>query len=78
MAKENQILTFTYPKGVMQIHPAHEMIKSWAFREDEMLHARLAQAMAEVAEQGGLNQNHLMYLFPAVLRMLKVESEWTK
>jgi hypothetical protein len=72
------ILNFHYDKGVQEVKPAHTAISSWVFTEDEHAEAILAQAMAVVAEKNGVGVNDLAHLFPAVLRMLKSEIDWSK
>jgi hypothetical protein len=67
--------------------PNHEFVKSWVFGYTEnheseelqaMKDANLADAIARVAASNGLTRNDVMNLFPAILRMLKSESEWAK
>lgn len=72
------ILSFEYEKGVKIVRPAHHMVKHWVFTEDTQDEARLANHMAIVAEKGGMTENDLNRIFPAVLRMLKNESAWSK
>ena len=71
----------------MNIQPNHPMVKSWLFdaeandyaAQDKALHeAELANAMANVAADNGMSANDLQHLFPAVLRMLKSNSNWAK
>jgi hypothetical protein len=76
--KDNQVLNFKWRKGVKEVFPAHNMVKNWFFTEDTEEEATLANAMALVAEKGGMNANDLQHLFPAVLRMLKNGSAWSK
>lgn len=65
--------------GVKQrIYPVHGMVYNWGFNEGEEEEARLCNAMAEVAKKNGLDGNDLTHLFPAVLRMLKSDIEWSK
>ncbi len=71
-------LIVKWDKGIKQVFPSHPMVKNWLFTEDTEAEARLANALAEVAEKTGLSTNDLMHLFPAILRMLKSESEWVK
>jgi len=73
-----EILNFHYNKGVQEVSPAHTAIRHWVFTEEEHAEATLAQAMAVVAEKNGVSANDLTHLFPAVLRMLKSEIEWSK
>lgn len=54
------------------------MVYNWGFNEGEEEEARLCNAMAEVAKKNGLDGNDLTHLFPAVLRMLKSDIEWSK
>lgn len=67
-----------YKKGEEIISPNSKLAKSWVFTKEEEAEALLASSMALVAEKNGLNQNDLMHLFPAILRMLKSESIWSK
>jgi hypothetical protein len=61
-----------------RIHPTHPNIRHWAFPEEHKDEAKLADAMAELAYNNGLSVNDLQHLFPAVLRMLKSNSDWAK
>lgn len=54
------------------------MVKNWLFTEDTEEEANLANAMAIVAEKSGMTVNALQHIFPAVLRMLKNDSDWSK
>jgi hypothetical protein len=54
------------------------MVQNWLFTEDNEDEAMLANQMAVVAEKNGLTVNDLQHLFPAVLRMLKSNSRWSK
>ena len=65
--------------------PNHYWVKNWVFpfdeNTDEMLaikEANLADAVSRVAEANGMNNNEVHQLFPAILRMLKSKSDWTK
>lgn len=67
--------------------PNHDLVKNWVFGFDKgnesdelraIKEANLSDAMARVAELNGLSRNDMQHLFPAVLRMLKSQSEWTK
>lgn len=66
--------------------PTHRMVQNWMFKPESYTHdsesaekeANLADALAYVAEDNGLTVNDLQHLFPAILRMLKSNSAWTK
>ena len=74
-----QILNYKYDgKGRKEIFPAHDRIKHWLFTEETEDEALLANYMARIAEKSGMNVNDLRHIFPAVLRMLKNNSEWSK
>ena len=73
-----EILNFKYKKGETQVFPAHPMINNWQFTEDTEDEAALAHHMAVVAEKSGMSVNDLQHIFPAVLRMLKNDSPWSK
>lgn len=76
---ENQdVLKFKWDKGVLQIYPAHKMVQNWLFTEQTEEEAALAHHMAVVAEKSGMTANDLQHIFPAVLRMLKNDSDWAK
>ena len=75
---ENQVLNYKWHKGVKEVFPANEMVKNWLFTEDTEKEATLANAMAIVAAKGGLTANDLQHIFPAVLRMLKNDTVWSK
>ncbi len=72
------VLRFEYEKGVQKVYPTHWMVKNWLFQENEKDEAALAHAMATVAEKNGMSSNDLQHLFPAVLRMIKSDINWTK
>jgi hypothetical protein len=72
------ILKYQWKKGVKEVFPAHPIVSNWLFTEDTEDEAILANAMAVIAEKGGMNANDLHHLFPAVLRMLKNNTEWSK
>jgi hypothetical protein len=76
--EDKQSLTYKWKNGIEEVYPAHSMVKHWLFTEDTEEEANLAYAMAVVAEKGGMNANDLQHLFPAVLRMLKNGSAWSK
>jgi len=75
---ENQVLNYNYRKGVREVKPAHPMVESWLFSEETEDQAVLANSLAIVAEKNGLTANDLIHLFPAILRMLKDNSNWSK
>lgn len=75
---EGQVLNFKYKKGVAEIRPAHPMVSNWVFSEEEAEEATLAHHMAIVAKKSGMTANDLHNIFPAVLRMLKNNSNWSK
>jgi len=75
---EEQVLNFKWVKGKKQVFPAHAMVQNWLFTEDSEDEASLAHYMAKVAEKSDMTANDLQHIFPAVLRMLKNTSEWSK
>lgn len=75
---ENQVLDYSYRKGVVEIRPNHPMVQNWSFTEETEDQAVLANSLAVVAEKNGLSANDLSHLFPAILRMLKDNSNWSK
>jgi hypothetical protein len=76
--KNKEVLNYKYRKGVTDVFPAHWMVANWTFTSDTEEEATLANAMAAVAEKSGMDANDLSHLFPAVLRMLKNNSAWSK
>lgn len=67
--------------------PNFQAVKNWIFpydkdsEQDELRaieEANLADALARVGSRNGLTVNDFQHLFPAILRMLKSSSEWTK
>ncbi len=72
------VLDFKYNKGVKEVYPGHPMVKSWMFTDSTQAEALLAHQMACVAEKSGMTANDLQHIFPAVLRMLKNETAWSK
>ena len=75
---EHQVLNYKWKKGIKEVFPAHDMVKNWLFTEDTEEEANLANAMAIVAEKSGMTVNDLQHIFPAVLRMLKNDTAWSK
>jgi hypothetical protein len=72
-------LTFRFRNGEQEVFPTHPMAKNWLFKgESSEEEARLAQAVAVVAEKNGMDENKVRNLFPAILRMLKSTSDWSK
>jgi hypothetical protein len=79
MRNDNEnVLTVQWYKGEKQVFPKHRMVKSWLFSQETEDEAVLANAMAVIAERNDVDSNHLQHLFPAVLRMLKCDSPWSK
>jgi len=72
------VTNFKYRKGVKEVYPAHPMVKNWLFTEQTEDEAVLANQMAIIAEKSGMTANDLQHLFPAVLRMLKNDTIWSK
>ena len=61
------------------VQPTHADVSSWLFTgETEVEEAKLANALAVLGEKTGLKPNHLIHIFPAILRMMKVKSDWSK
>jgi hypothetical protein len=71
-------LKFDYTVNDITVKPTHPMISNWAFTEDTADEAALAHYMAVVGEKNGIGVNDLQHIFPAVLRMLKNTSAWSK
>lgn len=67
-------------KGKLEIYPTHRMVNNWLFEDTKegIYEAELAHAMAQLAENNGMSANDLQHLFPAVLRILKSTSIWSK
>ena len=74
----NTDLNFSFATGYMEVKPTHEFVKNQVFNEDSIEEAKLANAIAAIAEKSGMLQNELNHIFPAILRMLKNNSEWAK
>lgn len=70
--------TYNSDEKIIKLHPTHKMIKHFVFEMNEENELCLAHFMAKVAEKSGMRSNDLQHLFPAVLRMLKSESSWSK
>ena len=75
---DNDLLNYRWIKGTKEVFPSHRMVENWLFTEDTEDEAILAHQLAVVAEKNGLNANDLQHLFPAVLRMLKSNINWSK
>ena len=77
--KNAQILNFTTNMlGERMVAPAHSAIDHWMFIEGEEDEAILANSLAVVGSKNGISTNDLAHLFPAILRMLKNKSNWSK
>lgn len=61
-----------------KIFPTNNLVRTWMFNDSEESEALLANQIAVVAQKNGMNQNDLVHLIPAILRMLKSNSEWAK
>lgn len=72
------ILKFEYKKGVAKVFPTNKLVSNWLFDEDTEEEALLAHYIGVVAEKNGLTQNDLIHLYPAILRMLKSNINWSK
>jgi hypothetical protein len=72
------ILRYEWEKGEKQIFPCHPFVKSWWFKDGEEAEATLANSLAIVAEKNGLSSNDMHHLFPAILRMMKSDIEWSR
>lgn len=73
-----EVLVFKWERGEKQVFPAHPLVKNWMFTKETEAEAALAHHMAVVAEKSGISATTLHHIFPAVLRMLKNDSEWSK
>lgn len=71
------VLKFKWKKGVKEVYPAHPMVQNWLFTQETEDEAILANQMAVLAEKTGMTANDLQHIFPAVLRMLKNQSNWS-
>ncbi|MEO6304801.1 MAG: hypothetical protein ABIP51_16695 [Bacteroidia bacterium] len=49
--ENNEMLTYKWVKGVKEVKPTNEMVKSWLFTEKTEEEANLANAMALVAKK---------------------------
>ncbi|PSR54142.1 hypothetical protein AHMF7605_11735 [Adhaeribacter arboris] len=76
--EDQQIVNYNYKKGVRTIRPANKLVQNWLFNDNEEEEAVLANYLGVVAEKNGLSANVLSHLFPAILRMLKSNSEWAR
>jgi hypothetical protein len=76
--ENSQVLNFKWNKGIKEVRPAHKMVEHWTFTEETEEEAMLANAMAVVAQKSKMSINDLQHIFPAVLRILKNNSEWSK
>lgn len=72
-----KLINFNYSDKHYPVKPNNEMVKNWAFKENEVEEAKLAAVLAELAEKNGLSKNDLQHVFPAVLRIMKSNSEWS-
>lgn len=86
--KREQVFSINYTKTTVEMFPEHQFISNWIFEVDKKCSeeeykkneddVHLANAMAKVAENNGMSANDMQHLFPAVLRMLKSNSAWSK
>jgi hypothetical protein len=67
-----------HDRGVTKIYPMNTRISHFQFNEDEEDQAILANSMMNIGEKHGLDSNDIHKLLPAVLRMLKDDSTWSK
>lgn len=74
----SEFIKYNFHGKEEQIFPKNTHVKNWLFDEGQEDEAHLAEFMARVGEKNGLNQNHFMHLFPAILRMLKSDIKWSK
>jgi hypothetical protein len=75
---KSTFLNIKWEKGKKKVFPAHPLVSNWLFTEETEEEAILAHALAMVAEKSGMTANDLLHLFPALLRMLKNDSAWSK
>ena len=73
-----EVIKFENTKNGRIAKPCHKLVSHWVFPESETCEATLAHEMGKVAEKNGLSTNDLQHIFPAVLRILKSNSEWAK
>jgi len=59
-------------------YPLNNMVSNWQFEENQEEEANLADALSRVAQKNEVTVNDLHHLFPAILRMLKDKSQWSK
>jgi len=76
--QSREVTRYKWNNGEMEIFPSHEMVQNWLFTEETEAEAELANALAKVAEKSGMSANDLQHIFPAVLRMMKNNSDWAK
>jgi len=74
----DNVLRFEYKKGEQEVFPCHKFVKNHLFKENEKEEASLLHYIAVVSEKNGLNSNDISHLFPAILRILKSDIEWSK
>ena len=72
------VLNYKWVKGEKQVFPANRMVSNWLFSEETEDEAKLANSVAVIAEKSGMNANDLQHLFPAILRMLKDDCDWSR
>lgn len=76
--KEEKTIRYEYRRGEESIFPTHQFVNNWKFDAKCKEEAELANALAFVAEKNGMTTNDLSHLFPAILRMLKSDTAWSK
>jgi hypothetical protein len=67
-----------YDKGVAFIHPSHKAVQHWRFEANQAHEAHFADAVMRLAGNNGMSVNDVQHLFPAMLRMLKSNIQWSK
>lgn len=63
------------------VHPLFPDVQHFASigeTENEEKEMHLLDAIARIGIDNGMSVNDLIHIFPAILRMLKHNSEWTK
>jgi hypothetical protein len=76
--ENKDVLKVEWHQGEKLVFPVHHMVQNWLFTHQTEEEAALAHYVATVAEKSGMTANDLQHLFPAILRMLKNDSAWTK
>ena len=72
----NTPIIVNFDNGEAYFSPKHRSVDNWRFSNESK--AGFVNYMAAIAEENGMSANDLHHLVPAILRMLKSQTEWAE